>query len=65
MLSDEEIKVIARDGAKGMVFILGFATALKKLRQAQKEHYEVSLTPDEVDAVLQAFSLLREGRREP
>lgn len=57
-LSEETLKKIASDGAKGMQFIIGFANALKKLAAAEKRHAGVTLTSGEVKSVLEALRSL-------
>lgn len=57
-LSKEAIQKIARDGAKGAQFIIGFANALKKMADAEKQVRGVTLTSGENKAVLEALRSL-------
>ncbi len=53
---------VGKEGAMGAAYIIGFAHALKKLREAEQAGTAARLDAKEVKAVMMSFRLLREGR---
>ena len=63
MNDDDRAKMI-KDLQEGSAFVIGFAKALFKLREADKDGQAVSLEADEVGHLMRGIRYLRDGAKE-
>lgn len=59
--SDDDIKRIAREGAKGADFVIRFANLAVKLKRAKVARNGVVLSAPEVKTLIEALGYLRDG----